>query len=125
MLSELAETIPFSVTIPRCYEEVYVNCFFPRPARHLGILSLYNGDELFFVVWLTGERRLVLFPTGTIIGDPHHCESPAHRKQGLNLRRSCTIVITATTRRQCFPLTYDLNFFKSRGNRHLLHLGSY
>ena len=100
MLTELTEPIPLYVTIPRCYEEVYVNCFFPRPARHFGIPSLYNGDELFFVVWLTSERRLVLFPTGTIIGDPHDCESPTHRKQGLNLRRSCTIVITATTWRQ-------------------------
>ena len=30
----------------------------------------------FFVVWLTDERRLALFPAGTIVRDPHHCESP-------------------------------------------------
>ena len=29
-----------------------------------------------FVVWLTDERRLGLFPAGTIVTDPHHCESP-------------------------------------------------
>ena len=36
-----------------------------------GILSLYNNDELFFVVWLTGERRLVLFPAEIIVRDRH------------------------------------------------------
>ena len=46
-------------------------------------------DELncFFVVWLTDERRLALFPVGTIVRDPHHRESPTRREQGLNLRR--------------------------------------
>ena len=28
-----------------------------------------------FVVWLNSERPLVLFPAGTIVRDPHHCES--------------------------------------------------
>ena len=41
-----------------------------------------------FLVWLTNERRLALFPTGTIIRDPHHRESPTCRKQDLNLRRT-------------------------------------
>ena len=50
----------FSVTISRCYKDVYVNSFFPRTAR------LWNS-----------------LPVG------------------------------------CFPLTYDLNDFKSRINRHL------
>ena len=57
--SELAELVPllfsrgrsarysdrlhdFSVTIPTCYKEVYVNSFFPRTAR-LGILCLQNA----------------------------------------------------------------------------------
>ena len=53
-----------------------------------GILFLCNDDELFFVVWLTDERRLVLFPAGAIVRDPHYCESPTRRKQGLNLRRT-------------------------------------
>ena len=41
-----------------------------------------------FVVWLTDERRLALFPAGTIVGDPHHLESPTRREQDLNLRRT-------------------------------------
>ena len=51
----------FSVTIPRCYKDVYVNSFFPHTAR------LWNSLPI-----------------------------------------------------ECFPLTYDLNGFKSRINRHLL-----
>ena len=42
----------------------------------------------FFVVWLTDERRLALFPAGTIIRDPHHFESPTRHGQGLNLCRT-------------------------------------
>ena len=30
----------FSVTIPRCYKDVYVNCFFPRTARVWNSLPL-------------------------------------------------------------------------------------
>ena len=56
----------FSVTIPRCYKDVYVNSFFPRTAR------LWNSLPI-----------------------------------------------------ECFPLTYDLNGFKSRINRHLLTVGSF
>ena len=41
-----------------------------------------------FVIWLTNQRRLVLFPAGTIARDPHHRESPTRREQGLNLRRT-------------------------------------
>ena len=33
-----------------------------------------------FVVWLTDERRLALFPAGTIVRDPHHRESPTRRE---------------------------------------------
>ena len=51
----------FSVTIPRCYKDVYINSFFPHTAR------LWNSLPI-----------------------------------------------------ECFPLTYDLNGFKSRINRHLL-----
>ena len=62
---------------------------------------------IIFVVWLTNKRRLALFPVGTIVRDPHHCESPTRCKQGLNLRRtdsglvewSCAVVITTTPRR--------------------------
>ena len=54
----------FSVTIPRCYKDVFVNSFFPRTAR------LWNSMPI-----------------------------------------------------ECFPLTFDLNAFKSRINRHLLTVG--
>ena len=56
----------FSVTIPRCYKDVYVNSFFPRTAK------LWNSLPI-----------------------------------------------------ECFPLTYDLNGFKSRINRHLLVVSSF
>ena len=41
-----------------------------------------------FAVWLTDERRLALFPAGTIVRDPHHRESLTRRKQDLNLHRA-------------------------------------
>ena len=56
----------FSVAIPRCYKDVYVNSFFPCTAR------LWNSLPI-----------------------------------------------------ECFPLTYNLNGFKSRINRHLLTVGSF
>ena len=57
----------FSVTIPGCYKDVYVNSFFTRL-----LTRLWN-----------------LLPA------------------------------------ECFPLTYDLNGFKSRVNRHIFSLGSF
>ena len=56
----------FSVTIPRCYKDVYANSFFPHTAR------LWNSLPI-----------------------------------------------------ECFPLTYNLNGFKSRINRQLLTVGSF
>ena len=56
----------FSITIRRCYKDIYVNSFFPRAGR------LWNS-----------------LPT------------------------------------ECFRLTYDLNGFESRINRHLLTVGSF
>ena len=47
-----------------------------------------DDDELFLCYGLTDERHLVLFPAGTIVRNPHHRESPAHRQQVLNLRRT-------------------------------------
>ena len=41
-----------------------------------------------FVVWLTNERRLALFPAVTIVKDPYHCESPTRCEQDFNLRRT-------------------------------------
>ena len=38
--------------------------------------KLRQGDwSIAFVVWLTHERHLTLFPAGTIVKDPHHRES--------------------------------------------------
>ena len=34
-----------------------------------------------FVAWLTDERRLVLFPAGTIVRDPRYRESLTRREQ--------------------------------------------
>ena len=43
---------------------------------------------IFFVVWLTDERRWALFPAGTIVRDPNQPESSTRREQDLNLRRT-------------------------------------
>ena len=59
-------------------------------------MLLYKNDddsdeddrEFFCVVWLTNERRLVLFPAGAIARDPYHHESPTLREQNLNLCRA-------------------------------------
>ena len=56
----------FSVTIPRCYKDVYINSFFPCASRPRNSLPI-----------------------------------------------------------ECFPLTYDLNGFKSAISRHLLAVGSF
>ena len=53
---------------------------------HVG--PLHRWRWMVFVVWLTEERRLALFPAGTIVRDPHHRESPTRPEQGLNLRRT-------------------------------------
>ena len=34
----------------------------------------------YFAVWLTDERHLASIPAGTIVSDPHHCESLTSRK---------------------------------------------
>ena len=49
-----------------------------------------DNDKLIFdfVVWLTDERRIALFPKRTIVRDPHHRESLTRREQDLNLRRT-------------------------------------
>ena len=41
-----------------------------------------------FVVRVTHERRLALFPALTIARDPHHRESPTRHIQDLSLRRT-------------------------------------
>ena len=36
--------------------------------------------NIVFVVWLTNERHLALFPAGTIVRDPHNHKSPTRCK---------------------------------------------
>ena len=38
-------------------------------------------------LWLTNERRSASFQAGIIVRDPYR-ESPTHREQSLNLRRT-------------------------------------
>ena len=49
---------------------------------------MMNWWWIVFVVWLTDERCLDLFPAGTIVRDPHYRESLARREQNLDLRRT-------------------------------------
>ena len=44
--------------------------------------------RIVFLVWLTDERHLALFPAGTIVRDRYHRKSPIRHKQVLNLRRT-------------------------------------
>ena len=37
-----------------------------------------------YVVWLTDERRLALFPAGVIVRELRHREYPTRREQDLN-----------------------------------------
>ena len=41
-----------------------------------------------FVVWLTNEKRLALYPAGTIVRYFHNRESSTRRKQDLSVRRT-------------------------------------
>ena len=41
-----------------------------------------------FMIWLTDDKHLALFPAGTIFRGPQYRESPTHREQGLDLRRA-------------------------------------
>ena len=59
--------------------------------KHNGVrIELNELVNCFFVVWLTDERRLALFPAETIVRDLHHRESLTRREQSLNLRRICS-----------------------------------
>ena len=51
-------------------------------------MSHDKDDDDDFVVQLTCERRLALFPAGTIVRDSHHCESLTRREQDLNVCRT-------------------------------------
>ena len=54
----------------------------------VNMITLGDDDDEFFLVWLTDERRLALFPVGTIVRDSHHPESLARRKRDLDLHRT-------------------------------------
>ena len=60
--------------------------------RFTNLRLVYHGRVLreFFVfaVWLTEDKRLVLFPARTIVRDPHHLKSATRHEQDLNLRRN-------------------------------------
>ena len=69
----------------------HICCGLFRTDFFLEKLLLHTSSQwwwIVFVVSLTGERHLALFPAGTIVRDPHHRESPTCRKQGSNLRRT-------------------------------------
>ena len=53
---------------------VFVRLFF-------SCVMMMNWWWTVFVVWLTDERLITLFPAGIIVRDPHHRESLTHRKQ--------------------------------------------
>ena len=56
-------------------------------SKAINIQSNPIAFELDCFCGMTDERRLLLFPAGTIARDPHHRESPTRREQGLNLRK--------------------------------------
>ena len=67
---------------------------FARADSELVVLQRWSFEQVWwwwwivFMVWLSDERHLALFPVGTIVRDPHHRESPTRREQGLNLQRT-------------------------------------
>ena len=69
----------------------------------------------YFMVWLTNERRLALFPGCTIVRDPHHLESLTSCKQDWNqssdfVEWSCAVVITITPQRHWVNIKFTCNF---------------
>ena len=46
-----------------------------------------------FVVWLTKERRLALFPAGNNVRDPQNRESPTRLEQDLSLGRAWILAL--------------------------------
>ena len=59
----------------------------------INILLSFYADELFFVVWLTDEKHIVLFPAGIIVRNPNHRKSKTHRELDLNLRQTWVQVL--------------------------------
>ena len=61
---------------------------FKSSPKYFHVWGIWLMMMIWFVVRLTEERRLALFPARTIVRDPHHRESATCREQGLNLRRT-------------------------------------
>ena len=67
----------------------YVNTVKHRIHYHLNSLMMMIMMMMNFFgggVWLTGEGRLALIRSDTIVRDPRHRESLTRRQLGLNLR---------------------------------------
>ena len=89
------------------------------------LVTCYSQWWIVFVLWLTDERRLALFPAGTIVRDPHHRESPTRQAgfepaQNLSsglVEWSCAVLITTTPRRHNVFLLQKiaLSTFKQKG----------
>ena len=47
---------------------------------HSHVISVFIEWQSFFFCKMTDERRLALLPTGTIVRDTHHRESPTRHK---------------------------------------------
>ena len=64
-----------------------VGCYFACVFVFGSVWGVASFDEL-FLVWLTNERHLAIFPAGTIVRYPHHCKSLTHCEKNLNLHRT-------------------------------------
>ena len=97
-------------TLAHCRRESHTNLilitvfYFHFNPKVIEILCM---NWIFFVVSLTNERCLALFPLRAIVRDSHHHESLTRHKQDAPAQKlssgfdewSCTVVITATPRR--------------------------
>ena len=64
-------------------------------------MIIYDDELFLFSEWLTLERRLALFPAGTIVRDSDNRKSFTRREQNLNSgfrELSCAVVIITTPR---------------------------
>ena len=61
---------------------------FKSSSKYFSCFGAFSWWWFGFAIWLTDERRLALFPAGTIARDFHHRESATLREQGLNLHRT-------------------------------------
>ena len=53
------------------------------------IIFLLDDDDNELFLWhVDGQKRLSLFPAGTVVRNPHHYESRIHHKQDMNMSRT-------------------------------------